>query len=119
LEPEFSLEGGVHWLLSSHWQVLADVTSRKEYALGLRWRVFSQFFITTGTGKRFDRIYESAAATYSTLGGQFLHDKFSLCLTWIIPTKSGRITLVQLPYGSYQLQKVTNHRLLIGAALSL
>jgi hypothetical protein len=118
-KPKFALEGGIHWLVSSHWQLLGDVSSQKEYALGLRWRVFSKFFITTGTGKRFDRIYVNEAATYTSLGGQFQHTKFALGLTWIIPTRSGRNRIVSMPYGNYNLSQITNHRLLIAAALSL
>lgn len=117
-EPAFRMECGAQWLISSHWQLLADLSSRREYALGLRWRVLSTFFMTTGTGKRFDRIYDSEAVTYSSLGGQFQHKSFVLGLTWIIPTRSGRTSLVQLPYGSYHLRQETRHQLLIGFALS-
>lgn len=118
-KPKFNLEGGAHWLVSSHWQLLGDLTLRKEYALGLRWRVFSKFFITTGTGKRFDRIYKDEAVTYTTLGGQFQKDKFSLGLTRLIQTRSGRNLIVSMPYGTYNLSQITNHRLLIAGALSL
>ncbi len=118
-EPQFNLEGGIHWLVSSHWQLLGDISSRQEYALGLRWRVVSKLFITTGTGKRFDRIYAGEAATYTTLGGQFQKDKFAIGLTWVIPTRSGRHQLVPMPYGTYDLNQITNHRLLIAGALSL
>jgi hypothetical protein len=120
-KPQFNLEGGVHWMAASHWQLLGDVSSRKEYALGLRWRVFSKFFITTGTGKRFDRIYNDKAVTYTTLGGQFQNDKFSLGLTWVIPagSSSKRNLIVSMPYGLYTLNQITYHRLLIAGALSL
>lgn len=118
-EPAFKLEGGLHWLISSHWQLLADWTSRKEYAYGLRWRVFSALFITTGTGKRFDRIYDDEAVTYTTLGSQFQHKSFALGLTWIIPTRQGRTRFVSSPHGSYEIRQNPHHRLLIGLALSL
>jgi len=117
--PKFALEGGVHWVASSHWHLLGDVSSRKEYALGLRWRVFSRLFITTGTGKRFDRIYSDEAATYTSLGGQFQKEKFALGLTWIISTRSGRNQIVSMPYGMFNLRQITNNRLLIAGALSL
>lgn len=118
-EPKLALEGGVHWMATSHWQLLGDISSRGEYALGLRWRVFSKFFITTGNGKRFDRIYSDAAVTYTALGGQFQKDKFALGLTWIIPRRSGRNQIVLMPYGTYNLNQITNNRLLIAGALSL
>ncbi len=118
-EPKFAFEGGVHWIVSSHWQLLGDVSSRKEYALGLRWRVLSRLFITTGTGKRFDRIYSDEAATYTSLGGQFQKEKFALGLTWIISTRSGRNQIVSMPYGTFDLRQITNKRLLIAGALSL
>jgi hypothetical protein len=118
-EPQFNLEGGVHWIASSHWQFLGDVSSRKEYALGLRWRVVSKFSFTTGTGKRFDRIYTRSSVTYTTLGGQFQHDKFALGPTWIIPLSSNTNHIVSMPYGTYTLIQMTYHRLLIAAALAL
>jgi hypothetical protein len=118
-EPKFALEGGVHWTAGSHWQLLGDVSSRKEYALGLRWRMFSKLFITTGTGRRFDRVYSDAAVPYTSLGAQFQKDKFALGLTWIIANRSGRNIVVTMPYGIYDLQQITNNRLLIAGALSL
>lgn len=118
LEPRFNLEGGAHWLVSSHWQLLGDLTSRKEYALGLRWRVLSRFFITTGAGKRFDRIYRDTAVRYTVLGGQFQKEQFALGLGWIIPAK-GKNQIVSMPYGTYNLNQITNNRLLIAGALSL
>ncbi len=117
--PKFTLESGVHWLASSHWQFLADVSSRQEYAFGLRWRVFSQFFITAGNGKRFDRIYADAAVTYTALGGQFQKDKFALGVAWIVPRRSGRNQIVSMPFGMYTLEQNTNHRLLIASAFAL
>jgi hypothetical protein len=119
LKPKFNLESGVHWLVSTHWQLLGDLSSRMEYALGLRWRVFSKLFITAGNGKRFDRIYSDAAVTYTALGGQFQKDKFALGLTWIIPRRNGRNQVVFMPYGTYNLDQITKHSLLIAGALSL
>lgn len=118
-EPQFAVEGGAHWMAGSHWQLLGDVSSRGEYALGLRWRVFSKFFVTAGNGKRFDRIYADAAVTYTALGGQFQNNKFALGLAWIIPRRAGRNQIVSMPYGIYNLEQSTNNRLLISGALSL
>lgn len=118
-EPSFAAETGLVWRASSHWSFLGDVTTRKEYALGLRWRVFSKFYITTGTGKRFDRIYAAEAVTYTTLGGQFQNQKLALGLTWIIPTREGRNSFVQQSYGQYELRQITNHRLLLAVGVSL
>jgi hypothetical protein len=118
-EPQFNLEGGVHWIASSHWQFLGDVSSRKEYALGLRWRVVNKFSFTTGTGKRFDRLYTHRPITYTTIGSQFQHDKFALGLTWIIPLSNHTDRIISMPYGSYTLIQTTYHRLLIAAALAL
>lgn len=118
-EPKFAVEAGIHWVVSSHWQLLGDVSSRKEYALGLRWRVFSKFFFTAGSGKRFDRIYTDEAVKYGALGAQFQDQRFAVAVTWIIPARSGRNRIVQTSYGNYDLRQLTNHQLLIGVAFSL
>lgn len=118
-EPKFALEGGVLWTAGSHWELLGDMSSRGEYALGLRWRVFSKFSVTSGNGRRFDRVYSDATVTYTALGGQFQNDKFALGLTWIIPRRAGRNQIVSMPYGTYDLTQVTNNRLLIAGSFSL
>jgi len=118
-KPKFAAEIGLQWVANSHWQILGDFSSRKEHGFGIKWRVFSKFFITAGSGKRFDRVYTDKAVNYMTLGTQLRWQKFAFAATWVIPSRSGRNQFVDDSSGAYELQQLTNHQLLIGAVFSL
>lgn len=117
-EPERALEAGISWQISRKWQFLGDVTSRKELAYGVRWNVFSKFYLTGGNGGKFDRIYNDEVLEYATLGAQFKTDLFNIGVTWIIPSRQGRTQMIQTPYGNYFINQNTEHRLLLGFAIT-
>ncbi|MDZ7260633.1 MAG: hypothetical protein ONB05_00735 [candidate division KSB1 bacterium] len=118
-EPKRVVEAGVHWVTNSRLQVLADFSSRREYAIGLRGRVLPGFLLTAGRGKRYDRIYDAFAVHYRALGAQFHQGRLALAVTWIIPIRSAQNRIVTTDYGDFDLMQMTNHQLLMGMAFFL
>lgn len=117
LEPKSAVEAGINLAVSTKVRLLGDVTSRQEYALGVKWQVHPNVLLSTGEGRRFDRIYDRALR-YRALGAQY-HDKnIALALTWIMPDEKGGNHPVRNSNAVFSVMQITNHQWLMGLAWS-
>jgi hypothetical protein len=118
-EPKLALEGGIRWLAYSSWELLFDASTRKELALGLRWKTFSQATLSGGIAGRYDRLWSAEPITYGTIGAQFHIHKFAAALTWIVPLEAAADQTVATPIGEFLLSQPRVQRWLFGLAFLL
>lgn len=119
LEPKSAVEAGAQWMLHSRLQVLGDISSRREYALGLRLKVFPWLSLTGGRGERYDRIYKERTAKYISLGSQLHYNQFNAAVTWIAPIRRADYRFIETAMGKFGIYQLTNHHLLMGIGFSL
>jgi len=117
--PQSAVEAGVQGVVNSHLQILGDLSSRKEYALGLKLQILPMFSLSAGQGERFDRIYKEVAMRYAALGAQLQLERFALAVTWIAPRRAGHYRFVETADGQFEVRQQTNHQLLMGMAFFL
>jgi hypothetical protein len=117
-EPERSVEVGASWKVISFLDLLGDITSRAEYALGLRVHPIAAISLTSGIGARYDRIYNEAPVQYAAVGLQFRHQMLTGAVTWIAPLRSGEQRIIDTQYGTFEQQQMTNHQLLFGVVIA-
>ncbi|MCA9734685.1 hypothetical protein KC799_21310 [candidate division KSB1 bacterium] len=117
-EPKRAFEAGISWQVHRKYQILLDATTREEITYGVRWNIFSKFYLTGGNGRRYDRIYNDEILEYATLGAQFKTEVLNIGIAWVIPTRQGRSQAIETKTGQYLVQQNTEHRLLIGFAFT-
>jgi hypothetical protein len=117
-EPERSVEVGASWNVISFLDLIGDITSRAEYALGMRVHPIAAISLTSGIGARYDRIYNEAPVQYAAVGLQFRHQMLTGAVTWIAPLQSGEERIIDTRYGTFEQQQMTNHQLLFGLAIA-
>ncbi len=117
--PQEAWEAG--FLLQAHErvQVLGDLSSREEFALGVRMHVLAGLTLTAGRGERYDRIYNVDRVRYNALGAQYSFAPFNFAVAWIIPQERARNHHPELEYGKFDFMALTNHQLQMGVNFAL
>lgn len=113
-QPERTLEAGIGWQPISRAQVLVDVTSLGEYALGMITQPFDWLSVRGGIGQRYDRIDAENAVDYGAVGMQCRIRSITLGASFIAPFDAGRQQRVKTPEMQYIVEQATNHQILVG-----
>jgi len=101
-KPERYLEIGACYNLFSRFQILADMSTREEFAWGIRWRFYKGFHIVGGESHRYDQIYKKAKVIYDAIGFQFIAKRFQIAFSGIFPTKIDHVYReIETPYGTF------------------
>lgn len=117
-EPRENVEIGALWEVTSFLDLLGDISSRKEYALGFRMHPLSWLSLTSGIGERYDLIYNESPVQYAAVGLQFRYRMLSGAVSWIAPLRSGEQRIIDTKYGIFEQQQSTNHQLLFGVSIA-
>lgn len=117
--PREAWEAGLMVQAHERVQVLGDVSSREEFALGVRLHVLQGLALTAGRGERDDRIYNVDRVRYNALGAQYHFQRFAFAVAWIIPQERARNHHFELEYGRFEFRPLTNHQLQMGVNVSL
>jgi len=113
-QPERALEAGIGWQPISLAQMLVDVTSLGEYALGMITQPFDWLSVRGGIGRRYDRIDAENPVDYGAVGMQCRIQSITLGASFIAPFDAGRQQKVTTSEMSYLVDQYTNHQILIG-----
>lgn len=117
-EPKMNVEVGASWNAISFLDLLGDISSRTEYALGFRMHPLSWISLTSGIGERYDLIYNESPVQYAAVGLQFRYSMLSGAVSWIAPLHSGEQRIIDTKYGTFEQQQSTNHQLLFGVSIA-
>lgn len=112
--PRRSLEAGVWLGPLSHWQFLFDVSSRGEYAWGIRWRVAGPVYVVGGEFHRYDRIFDGGKITGNSVGLQIQLARVGLGFSAVFPTKKSPEMRARTPYGDFEVNQTSLKTALLG-----